>query len=163
MLRAAKGLDAPAIRLLLEAGARIDIPTSRGAVPFPTAAGLGSRIGDTRGWFVTSDVQERSIAALSSLIEAGADPNSTDRQGQSALHGAATWGWNDVITYLVQQGADINITDARGITPLDVSMGRGGGRGGGEVRPETAALIESLGGRAGTPVEAGGPGLPPPR
>jgi hypothetical protein len=163
MLRAAKGLDAPAIELLLEAGARIDIPNSRGALAFPTAAGLGSRIGDTRGWFATSDVQQRSIAALAALIDGGGDVNTTDGSGQSALHGAANWGWNDVIQYLVDHGADVNIADQRGVTPLDVSMGRGGGRGGGEVRPETAALIESLGGKAGEPAEGGGPGLAPGR
>jgi len=156
LLRASKGMDAPAIRLLLDAGARVDIPNSRGMLPIMAAAGLGSRDGDTRGWFATTDVQDRSIAALTVLLEAGADIDSVgDRQQQTALHGAATWGWNDVIRFLADQGADMNIADSRGLTAMASAWGRRGGRGGGAVRPETADLIESLGGEVGSPIEGG--------
>jgi ankyrin repeat protein len=154
LLRAAKGLDAPAIRLLLDAGARTDIPNFRGAIPLPSAGGLGSGVGDTRGWFETSDVQDRSIASLRLLLDAGADVNSRDGgSGQTALHGAAAWGWNDVVRFLIEQGADINAADSGGRTPLDAAMGRTGARGPGEVRPETVALIEAIGGVSGLPPE----------
>ena len=150
LLRAAKALDAPAIRLLLEAGARIDIPNYRGAIPIATAGGLASRVGDTRGWFETSDVQQRSIESLELLIDAGADVDAPDGSNrQTALHGAAAWGWNEVVRFLVDQGADINAPDDRGRTPLDAALGRTGRRGPGEVRPETAALIRELGGVEG--------------
>jgi ankyrin repeat protein len=168
LLRAAKGLDAAAVRLLLQHGARHDIPNSRGALPIMAAAGQGSRNGDTRGWFTTSDVQQRSIATVELLLKAGADPNAGADSGQSPLRGAITWGWNDVVQFLADRGADINAPDNRGFTPLDVAMGRvAGGRGGpAPVMKETAALLEKLGAKAGTPTPqppAGGRGGAPQR
>jgi uncharacterized protein len=159
LLRASKGLDAPAIRLLLQHGARPDIPNSRGALPIQAAGGQGSRTGDTRGYFSSSDVQQRSIASLDLLIKAGADPNAGAEAGQSALRGALTWGWNDVIEFLAKNGANINAPDSRGLTALDVASGRGGG-GRGAASPaqkETVDLLVKLGGKAGTPVPAAAP------
>ena len=152
LLRAAKALDAPAIRLLLEAGARPDIPTRQGALPITAAAGLGSRDGDTRGWFATANVQQRSIQSLGLLIEAGVHVDTAEEgSGQTALHGAAAWGWNDVVRFLVEQGADVNAADARGMTPLDAAMGRSRRPGLDEVRPDTVALLREMGGVEGAP------------
>src|SRR5438105_358286 len=50
LLRAAKGLDAPAIALLLKHGAKIDLVNNRGFLPIVAAAGVGSVDADTRGW-----------------------------------------------------------------------------------------------------------------
>ena len=157
LLRAAKALDAPAIGLLLAAGARPDIPNSRGVLPITAAAGMGSRDGDTRGWLTTSDAEARSIASLALLLDAGDDPNATAGQGgQTLLHGAVTRGWSDLVRFLVARGADINQADSQGLTPLDTALGRAAsGRGGpAPVQEATAAVIRELGGVEGTPVEA---------
>jgi hypothetical protein len=164
LLRAAKAMDAPAIALLLEHGARLDIPNGAGTTPIMAAAGVDSTDADTRGWYHTSDVQERAIASLALLLDAGGDINAAGgRRTHTPLHGAAFWGWNDVVRYLVSRGADVNAADPRGMTPIDAAMGRAGGnsRGGQriDVFPETAALLEQLGGRAGIPAEGGGPGF----
>jgi uncharacterized protein len=159
LLRAAKGLDAPAIALLLKHGARHDIPNSRGMLPVVAAGGQGSRNGDTRGWFTTSDVQQRSIASLDLLIKAGANINTGAESGQSALRGAITWGWNDVIQFLAGKGADLNAPDTGGRTPLDAVLGGGGGRGGPatptDAQKATAALLEKLGAKPGLPAVPG--------
>ena len=42
LLRAAKALDAPAAKLLVEHGAKLDIPNNRGITPVMAAAGMGS-------------------------------------------------------------------------------------------------------------------------
>jgi ankyrin repeat protein len=158
LLRAAKGLDAPAIKLLLEHGARVDIPNTRGNLPIQMAGGQGSRTGDTRGYYNTSDVQQRSIAALDALLKAGAKVDDGAAAGQSALRGAVTWGWNDVITYLAQHGANVNAPNAQGQTVLDSLTGARGGPT--PAQRETIATLEKLGAKAGTPAApaAGGGG-----
>jgi hypothetical protein len=71
------------------------------------------------------------------------------------LHGAAFWGWNDVVKFLVQKGADVNARENRGLTPIDSAMGRTGGnsRAGArvDVWEDTAALLKELGGIPGIP------------
>jgi ankyrin repeat protein len=148
LLRAAKALDTPAIELLLEHGANLTLPNVRGMTPVMAAAGLGSVDADTRGIYTTGDVEERSIASLTLLLEAGADINAADPRGLTPLHEAARWGWNDVVRFLVARGADLHAKDNRGLTPVDSAMGRAGGnsRGGQriDVHEDTAALLEQL-------------------
>jgi len=170
LLRAAKGLDAPSIKLLLEHGAIVDLPNSTGMTPTLVASGMGSTDADTRGYFTTSDVQDRSIASLELLLVHGGEINGVaGRLQQAPLHGAAFWGWNNVVEYLLKKGADINLKDSRGFTAVDYAMGRAGGnsRGGQriDVHKDTADLITSKGGIAGTPVPqpGGGRGVPPAR
>jgi ankyrin repeat protein len=155
LLRAAKGLDASAIKLLLQYGARHDIPNSRGTYPVQAAGGQGSRIGDTRGYFNTSDVQQRSIASLELLLKAGANVDEGASGGSSALRGAVTWGWNDVIKYLAEHGANINTPTAQGQTVLDSVSGA---RGQTAAQKETAAVLEKLGAKPGTPAAPGAGG-----
>ena len=148
LLRAAKAFDVPAIRLLLEKGALVNLPNNAGYTPVMAAAGLGSRDHDTRGRFMTEDVPKRSIEALDVLLKAGGEINATDNRGQTPLHGAAFWGWTEVVQFLADHGAKVDAKDAQGKTPLDSAMGRAGGnsRGGQrvEVHEETGALIQKL-------------------
>jgi ankyrin repeat protein len=151
LLRAAKALDAPAIRLLLAHGARIDLANSRGITPLMAAAGMGSVDADTRGFYTSEDVQKRSIESLTLLLEAGGEINGKDPRGLTALHESARWGWNDVVTFLVGKGADLNAKDNRGNTPVDSALGKAGGnsRGGQriDVHEDTAALLKQLAAR----------------
>ncbi|MEO8098738.1 MAG: ankyrin repeat domain-containing protein [Acidobacteriota bacterium] len=166
LLRAAKAQDAAAIQLLLEHGAMMDLPNNQGMVPILAAAGIGSSDRDTRGNYRALDIQERAIASLESLLQHGALVNGrAGRQQQVPLHGAAQWGWTQVVTYLIGRGANVNVADSRGFTALDYAMGRSAANGRGEVRKETADLLASKGGIAGTPIPqpAGGRGGPPAR
>jgi ankyrin repeat protein len=158
LLRAAKTFDAPAIALLLEHGADVNRPNVDGVTPIMAAAGTWSVECDVRGGpgYLTAGVQERSIAALDLLLQAGADINARDDlergsysqyRGQTALHGAAFWGWDDVVRYLVEHGARIDVRDKDGMTPVDSAMGRAGGHGRGdaiELHEDTAALLREL-------------------
>jgi ankyrin repeat protein len=125
---------------------------------------LGSSSCDPRGYgtgiphYETADVQQASIAALELLIESGADVNSQApslsvggsrfggrRTGQTALHGAVGWGWNEVVRFLVAEGARIDLADASGRTAYDAALGGGGrGRGGGGGQSATADLLLEL-------------------
>jgi len=155
LLRAAKALDAPAVRALLAKGANLSLTNAQGMTPTMAAAGLGSTDADTRGVYTTDDVQQRSIASLKLLLDAGGDINGQDSRGLTPLHEAARWGWNDVVTFLVEHGARLDAKDAKGNTPVDSALGKAGGnsRGGTriDVHQDTAALLKKLMAEAGQP------------
>jgi ankyrin repeat protein len=159
LIRAAKAMDVESMTALLAHGADISLANSRNMTATLAASGMGSTDADTRGYFTTSDVQERAIAALDLMFKHGGPGliNGTAGQfAQAPLHGAAFWGWNRVVEYLLQKGAEINLADSRGYTAVDYAMGRAGGnsRGGQriDVHKDTADLLISKGGVAGTPV-----------
>jgi hypothetical protein len=47
-------------------------------------------------------------------------------KGETALHGAAHRGADDITKFLVEKGANVNARNKRGFTPLDLAMGKGG-------------------------------------
>lgn len=144
LLRAAKAGDAPAVRLLLQHGARTDLPNARGHLPLHAAAGIGYSGLDTRGRYVT---EQGALASVTLLLDAGADVNAKDGSGATALHGAAGLGWNSVVQRLADRGANLFAKDARGRTALDLTSGEAGsgGRSAGiAAQPETAALLRRL-------------------
>jgi ankyrin repeat protein len=166
LLRAAKAQDAAAVKLLLDHGAIVDLPNNQGMTPMVAASGMGSVDADTRGNYYATDTQERAIASLDALLAHGGELNGkAGRLQQAPLHGAAFWGWNMVVEYLLSKGADIKVTDSRGYTALDYAMGRAGGnsRGGQriDVHKDTADIFVAKGGLAGTPIpQPGGRGGP---
>jgi ankyrin repeat protein len=166
LIRAAKAFDTASMKLLLEHGADITIANTAQWTPTVVASGMGSVDADTRGYYTTSDVQDRAIAALEVMLTHGGDVNERSGRNQSSpLHGAAFWGWNNVVDYLLKKGADINLKDGRGYTAIDYAMGRAGGnsRGGQrvDVHQDTADLIAAKGGVVGTPARPAGPAAAP--
>jgi ankyrin repeat protein len=143
LLRAAKAADVPAMKLLLAAGANPELPNVNGITPLMAAAGNAQSKIDTRGRYKT---QEEAIEAIELLLAAGADVNGRDAQGQTALFGAATRGWNDVIRSLAQRGARLDVKDARGRDAADAALGSGtaSGRTGSDPQPQTAALLREM-------------------
>ncbi|XP_047069365.1 potassium channel KOR2-like [Lolium rigidum] len=55
---------------------------------------------------------------LKGLIRAGADPSKPDYDGRTALHVAASRGYEDIIRVLIQRGANVNSIDKFGNSPL---------------------------------------------
>ncbi|KAL8474485.1 hypothetical protein ACS0TY_031082 [Phlomoides rotata] len=55
---------------------------------------------------------------LRNFIEGGADPNKMDYNGQSALHRAASKGYEDIVQFLIEVKVDINVRDNFGNTAL---------------------------------------------
>ena len=142
LLRAAGSQDKEAVRLLLDHGARIDVPNVMGVTPLIAAAGLGMEP-SPRFNPDAADVQDRSIATLEMLVAKGADVNARitdvksrtarmgrgstlqERGGQSALFGAVQWAWPRVVQYLIAHGAKVDIKDDAGLSPLDAASGKG--------------------------------------
>ncbi len=120
------------------------------------AAGNGSSSLDTRGRYKT---EEEAVQAAKALLAAGAEVNARDSSGQTALHGAATWGWNDLVRTLVASNADLMAKDARGRTAADIAMGSpsSSGRAASNPHPETEALLRQLMREARPPIASARP------
>ncbi|HJR71449.1 MAG TPA: ankyrin repeat domain-containing protein, partial [Gammaproteobacteria bacterium] len=116
---------------------------------------------DPRGYgpgiphYLAPDTEENSIAALDLLLDAGADIHARTLSGRAgarspgrtALFGAAFWGWNDVVDFLVERGAKIDVAERGGMTPVDAALGKAGGHSRGttiEVFEDTAARLRDL-------------------
>ncbi len=97
--------DAPVIRALLDAGARVDQPDTEGLTALE--------------WAVLSNQVE--IARL--LLEHGANVNHVDQHGMTALLYAASIDFGDsaMIALLLQHGAKADARTPQGLTALDLA------------------------------------------
>jgi ankyrin repeat protein len=138
-LLASKAADVELMRFLLAHGANPTLPTTDRTTPLMAAAGVGIyQVGENPG------TNEEALQAVKLILELGADVNAVDAKGDTALHGAAFRGANDLVRFLVEKGARLDVVNKRGWTPLAMADGvyypstfvR---------RPETAQLLRELG------------------
>ena len=145
LLRAAKAGDTAAMKILLDKGADAKLANRTGITPLMAAAGLGTKEEDTTGRRKT---QAEAIEAIKLCLAAGVDVNAADSRGQTAAHGAAFQGFDQVVQFLADHGAKLDIKDKQGKTPLDSAMGLAGGVGfdGSSIvlHESTATLIRKL-------------------
>jgi ankyrin repeat protein len=145
LLRAAKAGDTEVVKVLLAKGADPKLTTKFGMTPIMAASGLGTKEEDTTG---RKKTEAQAIASIKLCLDAGADVNAIDTQGDTALHGAAQKGDDQVVQFLVDHGAKLDIKDKKGRTPLDAAMGLmgNGGFDGSrrDVHESTAALLRKL-------------------
>jgi ankyrin repeat protein len=86
LLRAARAGDAPMVKLLLERGALVDLPSNQGVTPLMAAAGVEYGLRVTRG---RNRTDEGVLATMQLLLDAGADINArmlTEPKGEGAAH-----------------------------------------------------------------------------
>jgi ankyrin repeat protein len=87
------------LKLLLDSGAQVDGLDSQGSTYLASY-----------GFF--------DIRIMGILLEAGANPNSTGRDGQTALMQAAGYGYERAVKVLIDHHAAVNLKDRKGRTAL---------------------------------------------
>jgi uncharacterized protein len=168
--RAAYGADVAAMKLLVSYGADPVIPTVKpverpetgdvgrremrdvsGLPPVPVGgpgvppllAAAGAGFGEGFAGNSHRHAPGGMLAAVMYLVdELGADVNSRDHEGNTAVHHAASRGDTDMVRYLVSKGADVKAVNREGQTTVDMANG--------PVQrvqpwPETIKYLESLG------------------
>jgi ankyrin repeat protein len=150
-LMASKTADLPLMKLLVELGADPSMPNGDGATPLIAAAGLGCLAPDEE-----AGTEPECVEAVKYLLTLGADVNAVDRNGETAMHGAAYKSLPKVVHFLAENGAKIetwNTTNRWGWTPLRIAEGYRPGN----FKPsfETIAAVKEL--MSAAAVSASGP------
>jgi ankyrin len=150
---AAKLVEVDIMKALAAKGANASLALADGTTPLMAAAGLGWRNGTLRRGSAAPAAtapppdDDQALEAIKLTLQMGADATTANRTGDTALHGAASSGYTEVIRLLADKGADINAKNGIGETPLalaTVSLERGKGR---HELKSTAALLRNLGAR----------------
>ena len=109
------------MKLLAELGADPRLANEDGSTPLMVAAGLGTNApGEDPG------TEPEVLEAVKVALELGNDLNAVDKNGETAMHGAAYKHVPSVVRYLAEKGArqDVwNRPNSKGWTPLKITEG----------------------------------------
>ena len=91
---------------------------------FPIHAAAGAGYGQQYAGNAHRYAPDNWLPAVKFLVEeCGADVNTRDANGYTALHHAASRGDNELVTYLVENGADVTVVSRKGQTTADMANG----------------------------------------
>jgi ankyrin repeat protein len=146
LIRAARTNDVAVMKALLDGGADpfLTLPDRTTSLMIAAGQGYGGIRGE--GIRIVVPTPESAIEAMTVLLDRGLDVDAFNNTGNTAMHAAVARG-DAVVKFLASRGASLNLKNKAGFTPLDVALGKGGGRGGrgaGVVRESTAALLRQL-------------------
>ncbi len=127
---AAKYLEPEIAEILSAAGADPLITLDDGTTALMAAVGLASGRGTTRrNQLLAPELlaarwkdEVRVLDSVRAVFEAGTGDlvNQGNRAGDTALHGAANYGYQTVVEFLVDRGGDLDIENKRGTTPREI-------------------------------------------
>lgn len=120
-LLAARTADAPLMKLLADLGANPTLTNEDGSTPLMVAAGLGTNApGEDPG------TEPEVLEAVKVALDLGNDLDAVDKNGETAMHGAAYKHVPTVVRFLAEKGAreDVwNRPNSKGWTPLKITEG----------------------------------------
>ena len=120
-LLAARTADAPLMKLLAELGANPLLTNEDGSTPLMVAAGVGTNApGEDPG------TEPEVLDAVRIALDLGNDLNVVDKNGETAMHGAAYKHVPTVVHYLADEGARADVwnrPNSKGWTPLKIAEG----------------------------------------
>ncbi|WP_395144302.1 ankyrin repeat domain-containing protein [Armatimonas sp.] len=132
--------DLALMRLLVELGADPKIPNADNCPPLVVAAGVGTQApGEEAG------TEQEMVEVLTYLLKLGADINAVDKNGETAMHGAAYKNAPKVVAFLASHGADSKIWNREnkyGWTPQQIAEGSRNGAF--KPSPETLAELKRV-------------------
>jgi ankyrin repeat protein len=120
-LLASRTADLLYMRMLIELGADPLLANKDGCTPLMAAAGIGTLAPDEE-----AGTEPEAIAAVEYLLSLGADVNTVDQNGETAMHGAAYKSLPKMVQWLADKGAKIDVwnrKDKYGWTPLLIAEG----------------------------------------
>jgi ankyrin repeat protein len=123
------------MRLLIELGADPKLPNADDSTPLLAAAGVGA-LGDGDE---AAGTEEEAMEAARLLLDLGADINAVDKNGETAMHGAAYQDRPKLVKLLAERGADVKVWNRKnkwGWTPLLIAEGHRPGN----FRPEPECI-----------------------
>jgi uncharacterized protein len=138
---AARACDVPLMRLLLELGADPQLANADNSTPLLAASGVGA-LGDGDE---SAGTEEEAVEACRMLLDLGADINAVDKNGETAMHGAAYQNRWQLVDLFEDRRADINVWNQKnkwGWTPLMIAQGHRPGNF--RPEPESIAAIEKV-------------------
>lgn len=120
-LLAARTADAPLMKLLAELGADPRLPNEDNSTPLMVAAGLGTNApGEDPG------TEPEVLEAVALALALGNDLDAVDKNGETAMHGAAYKHVPSVVRFLAERGARMDVwnrANRSGWTPLKIAEG----------------------------------------
>ena len=121
LFMAADRADLAYMKLLVELGADPLLPNQDGTTPLMVAAGIGSQAPEEE-----AGNEAECLASVRYLVSLGAKVNTVDKNGETAMHGAAYKNIPAVVHYLDSVGHDIkvwNTLNRKKRTPLLIAEG----------------------------------------
>ena len=123
LYRAAKSMDLPAMRLLVQKGADPSVGIEDNSTPLMVASGLGARPRGGEEDVVEKPGRADPLEVVKLFVEAGARINAINDLGDTALHYAAQTGATRIVEFLASHGAKLDRQNFQGKTPLDLARG----------------------------------------
>ncbi len=120
-LLASKTADLPYMKLLVELGADPLLANQDGCTPLMAAAGVGTLAPDEE-----AGTEPESLAAVEYLVSLKAEVNTVDKNGETAMHGAAYKSLPNMVQLLAKKGAKIEVWNRKNKydwTPLMIAEG----------------------------------------
>lgn len=118
-LLAAASYDAGIMRMLTAKGADPSLTDQAKNTPLIMAAGFAEGI--THAVERPQQDDKDALEAVRAAVELGADVNATNDIGDTAIHGAAYVGANDIVQFLVDKGAKVDVENVYGQTAWTIA------------------------------------------
>ena len=121
LIAAASTSDVALMRTLIDLDADPQLPNAQGSTPLLAAAGVGVGAPEE-----AAGSEPEALEAIELLLKLGADVNAVDKNGETAMHGAAYRNHPKTVQLLASKGAKIaiwNVPNKTGLTPLVIAEG----------------------------------------